>query len=321
MPSWVRFNDTSDRWEFSVNAGGAWNELPLGIRLINGTAAAPSLAFADDPDTGLYRVAANRYGLVAGGKLLLSGIKNADNAGHTFYSADGTAYLTFLILDNNYSYLSHSSSNAASDLYIRNLTATGALRFGTAGVDKIILTSTGQLYPYNNDSQSLGLISKRWSAVYAGDTAIPINENPGCSIYRSSALSIPNASWTEILWNAEWWDTDAFHSLSSNTGRITIPSGLNGKYLINVRISMVTGGGAGRYILRVLKNGVDWGRCELEAGTNLTYLLLQWNHPAFIECTAAMYFQVHIYQASGPARNTQVGVNCSFTMTRMGDWG
>src|SRR4051812_13867554 len=35
--------------------------------LSNGTAGAPSIAFASDPDTGLYRVGANQLGIAAGG--------------------------------------------------------------------------------------------------------------------------------------------------------------------------------------------------------------------------------------------------------------
>ncbi|KKN65766.1 hypothetical protein LCGC14_0478110 [marine sediment metagenome] len=167
MPSWVRFNDTSDRWEYSVNAGGAWNELPLGIRLIDGTAAAPSLAFADDPDTGLYRVAADRYGLVAGGRLLLSGIKQAAQAGHTFYSADGTSYLTALILDNNYTYLSHGSSSAASHFYIRNTTANGTLRLGTAGIDRWVIAAAGHFEPTANLAYDIGSAALKAKSIYS----------------------------------------------------------------------------------------------------------------------------------------------------------
>ena len=43
--------------------------LGLGYLLPNGTVGAPALAFQSDPDTGIYRIAANRLGLVTGGVL------------------------------------------------------------------------------------------------------------------------------------------------------------------------------------------------------------------------------------------------------------
>jgi hypothetical protein len=56
-----------------AGASGAVS-LPAGLRLPDGTAAAPGLRFAADEDTGLTRPGANQIGLVAGGaqRLLLS---------------------------------------------------------------------------------------------------------------------------------------------------------------------------------------------------------------------------------------------------------
>lgn len=57
--------------------------LPLG-----GSAATPSYAFSDDPDTGLYRVSANVLGLSAGGALAFS----ATAAGSSFSQGGVTTY-------------------------------------------------------------------------------------------------------------------------------------------------------------------------------------------------------------------------------------
>jgi hypothetical protein len=53
----------------------------------------------------------------------------------------------------------------------------------------------------------------------------------GVSMTKSAVQSIPNATWTAITFDVEEFDTDAFHSTSSNTSRITIPTGMAGKYL------------------------------------------------------------------------------------------
>lgn len=58
----------------------------------------------------------------------------------------------------------------------------------------------------------------------------------GAKVYNSTTQSIPDNSETAATFDTEEWDTDGFHSVSSNTSRLTIPAGLGGKYLL-------TGGG------------------------------------------------------------------------------
>jgi hypothetical protein len=54
----------------------------------------------------------------------------------------------------------------------------------------------------------------------------------GCSVY-GTAQTITNFTWTAINFASENFDTDGFHSTTTNTSRITIPTGLGGKYLVN----------------------------------------------------------------------------------------
>jgi hypothetical protein len=52
-------------------------------------------------------------------------------------------------------------------------------------------------------------------------------------LYRTvDQTGIASATNTAILWDAQHFDTDAYHSTVTNTSRITIPSGKAGKYLI-----------------------------------------------------------------------------------------
>jgi hypothetical protein len=55
----------------------------------------------------------------------------------------------------------------------------------------------------------------------------------GCSLSNSTTQSIANNTVTTVTFDSEFFDTDSFHSTSSNTGRITIPTGLGGKYMVN----------------------------------------------------------------------------------------
>jgi hypothetical protein len=53
----------------------------------------------------------------------------------------------------------------------------------------------------------------------------------GCSLYNTTNTTISNATQTTLLFDSEYIDTDGFHSTTTNTGRITIPTGKGGKYL------------------------------------------------------------------------------------------
>ena len=55
----------------------------------------------------------------------------------------------------------------------------------------------------------------------------------GCRVYKAGETNqtISNNTTTAITFDAEDFDTDAFHDNSTNTSRITIPSGKGGKYL------------------------------------------------------------------------------------------
>ncbi len=74
-----------------------------------------------------------------------------------------------------------------------------------------------------DSSQTTGLA---WAAPASGSSFV------GCALYdTNSTQSIASGTDTVITFDSEDFDTDGFHSTSSNTGRITIPSGKAGKYL------------------------------------------------------------------------------------------
>jgi hypothetical protein len=56
----------------------------------------------------------------------------------------------------------------------------------------------------------------------------------GCSVYNSTTFSLANNTMTRITMNSEFFDTNGFHSTSTDTARITIPTGYGGYYLVSV---------------------------------------------------------------------------------------
>lgn len=69
----------------------------------------------------------------------------------------------------------------------------------------------------------------------------------GCRVRNSGSVALTNGSDTVITFDSERFDTDGFHSTSSDTGRITIPAGMGGKYLIGANTDVTTSPGAGSY--------------------------------------------------------------------------
>jgi hypothetical protein len=63
----------------------------------------------------------------------------------------------------------------------------------------------------------------------------------GASLYKSGFQNISQNTFTAVTWNSELFDTDAFHDTSTNTSRITIPAGKDGKYLITGVVAWSSG--------------------------------------------------------------------------------
>jgi hypothetical protein len=79
----------------------------------------------------------------------------------------------------------------------------------------------------------------------------------GCLLFNSADYSIANNTTTVLTWNSETYDTNTFHSTSTNTSRITIPSGKAGYYLITCMVFFENGSAANALRMRVLKNGTS----------------------------------------------------------------
>jgi hypothetical protein len=89
----------------------------------------------------------------------------------------------------------------------------------------------------------------------------------GAKAYRSTNLSVTGGTPTAITYPSEEFDTDSFHSTSTNTSRMTVPSGKAGKYLITGSASL--DGATSNYgEIRIYKNGSALGNGLVAGITN-----------------------------------------------------
>jgi hypothetical protein len=93
-----------------------------------------------------------------------------------------------------------------------------------------------------------------WATPSAGGAAV------GAKVYNNTTQSLVNSTFTALALNAEEFDSDGFHDNSTNNTRLTVPSALGGKYLLNGGYNIAPGGAS--YIARWRKNGSTYLRGE-----------------------------------------------------------
>jgi len=125
----------------------------------------------------------------------------------------------------------------------------------------------------------------------------------GVRLEKSGNQSIADGTFTDVTWDTEKFDTDAFHDPSSNTDRITIPAGKAGYYFISAGTRFEDNvNNDTRTALRIMKNGTSVGISYLQNvgntngfPTNMYSLLINLAVSDYIEC--------NVYQNSGGAKN------------------
>jgi hypothetical protein len=103
--------------------------------------------------------------------------------------------------------------DAKGDLVV----GTGADTFSrlAVGTNDFVLTA--------DSSTATGL---KWAAASSGASFV------GVQVYASSSQTTNTNVDFYRTFNTEDWDTDSFHSTTTNTERLTVPSGKNGKYWV-----------------------------------------------------------------------------------------
>jgi len=171
------------------------------------------------------------------------------------------------------------------------ITAAGDIVVGTGSstYDNLPIGTTGQVLTADT---TVSPYKVKWAN--AGSAFV------GCRLYLGSNLSINDATDTVVTWNSETFDTDAFHSTSSNTSRITIPAGKDGKYSISAQFMMGMSD-TKQLIIYLYKNGSLIGRSQNCGAVTSNNLSVAFND--VYNLSAADYLEVYIFQNNGTATN------------------
>lgn len=121
----------------------------------------------------------------------------------------------------------------------------------------------------------------------------------GCQVYKTGAAqTLTNGTGTAITFNAESFDTDAFHNLSTNTDRLTVPAGKAGYYLFFASI-MFDGSGTGQRTITLLKNGAGLTGYAQTRSSPISGGYMTTNALAILNLAVADYVSITGYQNSG----------------------
>lgn len=123
---------------------------------------------------------------------------------------------------------------------------------------------------------------------------------PACAVYHTAAQSVPNATWTTVLFNSEYYDTDAMHDTATNTSRITIST--TGIYLLTANILFDIGGTGNRQV-DFMKNGSGFIYRGQTTNNISASFFTDVSTSTMMSLTAGDYMEVIVYQTNGAALN------------------
>jgi hypothetical protein len=139
----------------------------------------------------------------------------------------------------------------------------------------------------------------------------------GVKAYRSASYSMANITDTAVPWDAEEWDTDAFHDNSTNNTRFTVPSGQAGKYSVSLTVGSDAGWSATRFFISLKKNGTIIRGGLTELGSYNAGVFPTHNLTCEVDLAVGDYVEGFYYQGSGSTRNMYLAVS-AMSMHKIG---
>jgi len=175
---------------------------------------------------------------------------------------------------------------------------------GTSALTRLGIGSTGQVLTVSGGVPS-------WATPAGGATF------SGCSLRSSVDLTTTDATTLTVNFNTETFDVDGYHDTSTNTSRITIPSGKTGYFLISYNLRF-NNNATGYRNVNLLRNGSNIKSFAIQAVSSGSATSL--GSTQIVYATTGDYFQVQAFQNSGGNLDLSGGTNDNqnFAITYLG---
>jgi hypothetical protein len=195
------------------------------------------------------------------------------------------------------------TSPALTTPTISTATTNGDILYGTGSgaLARLGIGTTGQIL-----NVTAGVPA--WATPSSGTPAFS-----GVLLTGTSAQTIASTTATLITFNTETYDTDSYHNNSTNTSRITIPSGKSGYYLITFMVSWAVNGGDGHRTVYIKKNTSTYlhgGASVRPSGVVNTSVM----YTIIANLSATDYIELEVYQ-SGAGGNLNVDKDSTYLNT------
>jgi hypothetical protein len=163
--------------------------------------------------------------------------------------------------------------------------SSSATSLGNAA-SAIVPVSAGDAFTVLNPSGNTYGFEQTWASLETIDPTM------GRGLFTNSAnQNLTNGAWIGLTFDTEVYDTQAVHSTSSNTGRITIPSGTSG--IIRIGAGAQATANANNFALRIRKNGTTTIANHFSQAGSAGRFCCTYSYP--IAVTAGDYFEVEAY--------------------------
>ena len=185
-------------------------------------------------------------------------------------------------------------STTLGDIEYRSSTANTNTRLGIGSTGQVLTVAAGV---------------PSWASPASGSTF------SGCSLYMSANLNVANITLTTVNFDSENFDVDGYHSTSSNTSRITIPTGKTGYFLFETTSVFEPGND---YYLEswLYKNGSLFARVGGDNAGVFTNVL---SNSKIVYAVATDYFELKVKQQNGGDRLLLGGADdTTFAITFLG---
>lgn len=200
------------------------------------------------------------------------------------------------------------------------------------------LTAKGDLYTHDGTKVARLAVQANGTYLKADDSqpngmawssSVPVGEAASaCRTYKNATQSIADSTLVALTWPVEAFDTDIYHSTSSNQSRFVAP--LAGKYVVGCTVEW-DANTSGKRELYVVVNGTT--TTKIAGALDAASAGLVQNCTTALDLAATDYVEFYVRQDSGGARNVgattqqvstawiaRIGVTAAPTQLRGATW-